>query len=173
MKRIMIIGCGGSGKSTLARQLGEKTGLPVTHLDKLYWRPGWENISREEFDELHRSMLVREEWIADGNFDRTMAERMDYCDTVIYLDFNRVTCLAGVVKRVLTSYGSVRPDMGEGCPERFNWDFLVWVWNFNKNHREKIYRLLERYPDKEIHILKNRRQVKQLLEKIDSQSVCV
>ena len=78
-----------------------------------------------------------------------------------------------MVKRVLTTYGSVRPDMGEGCPERFNWDFLVWVWNFNKNHREKTYRLLERYPDKEIHILKNRRQVKQLLEKIDSQSVCV
>ena len=46
MKRIMIIGCGGAGKSTLARQLGEKLNLPVVHLDKLFWLPGWEHISR-------------------------------------------------------------------------------------------------------------------------------
>jgi adenylate kinase family enzyme len=40
MERVIIIGCGGSGKSTLARQLGERTGLPVVHLDKLFWNPG-------------------------------------------------------------------------------------------------------------------------------------
>ena len=47
MERILIIGCGGAGKSTLARRLGEKTGLPVVHLDKLYWRPGWQHVTRE------------------------------------------------------------------------------------------------------------------------------
>lgn len=167
MERIMIIGCGGAGKSTLARQLGEKTGLPVVHLDKLFWRPGWEQISREEFDRLHRDAMMGEQWILDGNFDRTMPERIEQCDTVIYLDFNRIACLLGVAKRILTSYGKVRPDMGEGCPERLDWEFLQWVWNFNKNKREKTYRLLDRYPDKEIHILKNRRQVRDFLEKID------
>ena len=166
MERIMIIGCGGAGKSTLARQLGEKTGLPVVHLDKLWWRPGWEHIPREEFDRLRREVLEQERWILDGNFDHTMEERIARCDTVIYLDFSRFACLLGVAKRILTTYGKVRPDMGEGCQERIDWEFLQWVWNFNKNKREKNYRLLEQYCGKEIYILKNRRAVKKFLEQI-------
>ena len=166
MERIMIIGCGGAGKSTLARQLGEKTGLSVIHLDKLFWRPGWEHISREEFDKLHREALMGEKWIMDGNFDRTMAERIKYCDTVIYLDFSRWTCLLGVAKRILTTYGKTRPDMGEGCPERIDWEFLQWVWNFNKKKREKIYRLLNETEGVETIVLKNRRAVKKFLETV-------
>ena len=163
MERIMIIGCGGSGKSTLARQLGEKTGLPVVHLDKLFWRPGWVSISREEFDELHRNALAQPRWIMDGNFDRTIPERLARCDTVIYLDFSRWACLMGVVKRIVTTYGTVRPDMGDGCPERFDREFLQWVWNFNKNKRERNYRLLKDAVGVNVVILKNRREVKRFL----------
>ena len=166
MKRIMIIGCGGAGKSTLARQLGEKTGLPVVHLDKLFWRPGWEHISRDEFDVLHREALMGEKWILDGNFDRTMEERIKHCDTVIYLDFSRFACLFGVAKRILTTYGKVRPDMGEGCPERFDLDFLKWVWNFNKNKRENTYRLLNEAEGIEKIVLKNRRAVRAFLKSL-------
>ena len=154
MERIMIIGCGGAGKSTLARQLGEKLGLPVVHLDQLFWRPGWVNVSREEFDSLHREALAQERWIMDGNFDRTMDERIKRCDTAIYLDFSRFACLMGVCKRVLTTYGKVRPDMGEGCPERIDWEFLKWVWDFNKNKREKNYRLLNESEGVETIVLK-------------------
>jgi adenylate kinase family enzyme len=163
MERIMIIGCGGAGKSTLARSLGEKTGLPVIHLDKLFWKPGWVSLSREEFDLLHQGAIEQEKWIIDGNFDRTMAQRMDRCDAVIYLDFSRWACVKGVLKRIITTYGTVRPDMGEGCPERFSLEFLVWVWNFNKNKRENIYNLLNQHPDKEVHILKNRRSARKFL----------
>ena len=166
MERIMIIGCGGAGKSTLARQLGEKLNLPVVHLDKLFWKPGWEQITREEFDKLHREALVGEKWILDGNFDRTMGERIQRCDTVIYLDFNRFVCMMGVIKRILTSYGTVRPDMGEGCPERIDWEFLQGVWNFNKNKREKTYRLLNETEGIEKIVLKNRRAVKRFLEEV-------
>ena len=162
----MIIGCGGSGKSTLARQLGEKTGLPVVHLDKLFWRPGWVNLTREEFDVVHNAAIEEKKWILDGNFDRTMEPRIRRCDTVVYLDFSRIACLCGVMKRILTTYGKVRPDMGDGCPERFDLEFLQWVWNFNKNKREKNYRLLEQYGDKRIYILKNRKQVKEFLENL-------
>lgn len=167
MKRIIIIGCGGAGKSTLARQLGEKLNLPVVHLDKLFWKPGWEHVSHDEFDCLHRQALAQEKWIIDGNFDRTMAERIQHCDTVIYLDFNRFACLMGVAKRILTNYGKVRPDMGEGCPERIDWEFLKWVWDFNKNKREKNYRLLNETDGIEKFILKNRRAVKEFMEQIE------
>ena len=166
MERIVIIGCGGAGKSTLARQLGGKLDIPVVHLDKLFWRPGWVQVSKEEFDKLHREALAREKWIMDGNFDRTMAERITRSDTVIYLDFSRFACLMGVLKRVFTTYGKVRPDMGEGCPERIDWEFLKWVWDFNKNKREKNYRLLNEAEGKETIVLKNRRAVKKFLEQV-------
>ena len=136
MERILIIGCGGAGKSTLAQQLGKKLNLPVVHLDKLFWKPGWVESSQEEMDEKIRQELEKPKWIMDGNFNRTIPERMKYCDTVIYLDFSRTACWLGVLKRILTTYGKVRPDMGEGCPERFDLDFLKWVWNFNKKNRE-------------------------------------
>ena len=50
-KKISIIGCPGSGKSTLSVQLAKILNLEAIHLDKIYWKPYWVNISKEEFDE--------------------------------------------------------------------------------------------------------------------------
>ena len=66
MKRVLIIGCGGAGKSTLARKLGDMTGIPVVHLDKLYWRPGWQHLSREEFDAVLDEVLQRDAGLWTG-----------------------------------------------------------------------------------------------------------
>lgn len=167
MERILIIGCGGSGKSTLARRLGEKLGLPVVHLDSIFWLPNWVERDRDEFDELVRQELVKDRWIMDGNFNRTLPERVKYCDTIIYLDFSRMACLMGVLKRIITTYGTVRPDMGAGCPERFDLEFLKWVWNFNGNKREKYYRLLNETQGVETIVLKNRRMVKRFLKELE------
>ncbi len=167
MKRVIIIGCGGAGKSTLARKLGELTGIPVVHLDRLFWKPGWEERSPEEFDPMVQTELEKEAWIMDGNFNRTLPLRMKYCDTVIYLDFSKVACLLGVLKRVVMTYGKVRPDMGEGCPERLDVAFLKWVWNYNKNKRESNYRLLNEATHAETIVLKNRRSVRRFLKQIE------
>lgn len=166
MERILIIGCGGSGKSTLARQLSEKLNMPVIHLDKIWWRPGWEHISRDEFTEIITAEMQKPQWIMDGNFNHTLPMRLEHCDTVLYLDFNRITCLLGVFKRILTTYGTVRPDMGDGCPERFDWEFLKWVWDFNKNNRQNNYKLLAGASNVRVHIFKNRRQVKCFLNSL-------
>ena len=163
MERILIIGCGGAGKSTLARQLGEKLELPVVHLDKLFWKPGLVEESFEEFDRKLAIELEKTRWIMDGNFNRTMPQRLSKCDTIIYLDFSRWACLWGVVRRIITTYGTVRPDMGDGCPERFDREFLQWVWNFNKNKRERNYRLLKEAVGVNVVIRKNRREVKRFL----------
>ena len=166
MERIMIIGCGGSGKSTLARQLGEKLNLPVVHLDKLFWHPGWVESTKDEIDKKIMEAIAEPRWIMDGNYNRTISQRMKRCDTVIYLDFSRFACLMGVAKRVITTYGQVRPDMADGCPERFDWEFLQWVWNFNKNKRERYYKMLNEAEGIEKIVLKNRRTVKRFLERI-------
>ena len=166
MERILIIGCGGAGKSTLARQLGEKLTLPVVHLDKLFWKPGWVEETQVEFDRKLALELKKPAWIMDGNFNRTMPQRLQKCDTIIYLDFSRLACLLGVFKRILTTYGTVRPDMGEGCPERFDLEFLKWVWNYNNDKRQRNYQLLQQAAHAEKIVLKNRRMVKQFLNNL-------
>jgi len=166
MERIMIVGCGGAGKSTLARQLGEKLGLPVVHLDKLFWHSGWVESTKEEIDGKIMLELQKERWIIDGNYMRTMPIRMAHCDTVIFLDFNRVSCVWGILKRYLTNIGKVRPDMAEGCPEKIDWEFFVWIWNFNKTKRERIYRMLKEAEGIETIVLKNRRAVENFLEQV-------
>ena len=164
MERVIIIGCGGAGKSTLARKMGKKTGLPVVHLDKLFWKPGWVESAKAEIDEIIRREMEQPRWIMDGNYNRTLAQRIARCDTVIYLDFSRIACLLGVIKRVLTTYGTVRPDMGAGCPERFDLEFLKWVWNYNRDRRENNYRLLNEATHAQTVVLKNRRAVRKFLD---------
>ncbi len=166
MERILIIGCGGSGKSTLARQLGERLKLPVVHLDKLFWHSGWVESTREEIDGKIAAEIAKDQWILDGNYTRTLPMRLQRCDTVIFLCFSRFACLRGVLKRVLTNYGKVRPDMGEGCPERFDWEFLRWVWDFPKNQQPKILKHLSQMGEGTVVILKNRRAVKAFLERL-------
>lgn len=163
MERILIIGCSGAGKSTLARQLGEKLNLPVVHLDKIFWKPGWVEATAEEFDAKLTVELEKPRWIIDGNFNRTLPLRIEKCDTIIYLDFRRFPCLWGVIKRNLTNRGKVRPDMGEGCPEKIDLEFLIWIWNYNRNKRENNYRLLNQATHAKTIVLKNRRAVKQFL----------
>ena len=167
MERIMIIGCGGAGKSTLARKLGEKTGLPVVHLDQIYWAPGnWQHVEKEIFDARLMEEMEKPQWILDGNFNRTIEMRLQKCDTVIYLDFSRMACLLSWLKRVITNWGHARADMAPGCKEWFDPEMATWVWNFNKENREKYYRLLNEAESVEIIVLKNRRMVKRFLRSL-------
>ena len=167
MERVMIIGCGGSGKSTLARALGEKTGLPVIHLDQIWWEPGnWQHIDRTEFDARITRETEQSRWIMDGNYNRTLQLRAEKCDTIIYLDFSRWQCLLSWVKRVITNWGSSRPDMAQGCSEWFDPEMAGWIWSYNKNNRESNYRLLNETEGVETIVLKNRRAVKKFLQSI-------
>lgn len=165
MERVVIIGCGGAGKSTLARKLGEKTGLPVVHLDQIWWAPGnWQNLEKEKFDERLMLELQKPRWTLDGNFNRTMELRLDACETVIYLDYPRLICLKNWVGRVLKNWGRHRIDMTEGCNEWFDPEMAKWIWEFNKTKRPRYYALLNRAEGKKVVILKSRRQTQRFLD---------
>ena len=123
-KRILILGCGGAGKSTLARRLGAATGLPVVHLDGLYWQPGWVAMERAAWRRTVENEIAKDAWIIDGNFGSSLELRLSRAQAAVYLDYSRAVCLAGVLRRVWTTHGRVRPDMGAGCPERFDLSFL-------------------------------------------------
>ena len=164
MERIMIIGCSGSGKTTLAMKLSEKLSLPLVHLDKLYWTGHWETVDREEFNAMLLKELEKDRWIIDGNYNSSISLRLKYCDTVIYLDFSCWTCLFGVISRVIKSYGKTRPDMGGDCPEKFDLDFIKFIWSFNKKNRERYLEMLQSSKDKRIIILHNRRECAEFLK---------
>ena len=160
MERVMIIGSGGAGKTTLARALGEKTGLPVVHLDQIWWGPGnWQHISREEFDALLLKELEKPQWILDGNFNRTMEVRLEYCDTVIFLDMPRMVCLKNWIGRVIRNWGTARPDMAPGCCEWFDPVMVKWIWNFRKQNRPRYLELLNQAEGKQVYILRSRQEV--------------
>ena len=96
----------------------------------------------------------------------TIPLRLKYCDTVIYMDFPRIKCIYGAIERVMKNYGKSRPDMGGYCPEKFDFKFLKAVWNFNKNNRNRYYDMLDGADNVKIVILKNRKQVREFMEKL-------
>ncbi len=131
MDRIVLIGRPGSGKSTLARRLGSLLDLPVFHLDRLFWRPGWEKMPRWEFARAQmRIMQENDRWIMDGNYTSTLPLRLARCDAVIYLQPPRHLCLVRVMRRALCSWWADEPrgDMAAGCRENpFRRDFLAFL----------------------------------------------
>ena len=143
-QRLLIIGPPGAGKSTLGARLAAGAGVPIVHLDSLFWSDGWVVRPAEEFRaELDRA-LGGDRWVIEGMFVSTLEERMRHADHVLYLDFSTGLCLRRVLKRILSSYGRTRPDMAEGCPERFDWEFLRYVFSFRKNVRPQVEEILAR-----------------------------
>ncbi len=58
MKRALILGAGDSGKTAFALKLAAKTGLPLFHLDALYWQPGWKQPEPAAWQKTVESDLV-------------------------------------------------------------------------------------------------------------------
>ena len=143
MKRVLVIGSPGAGKSTLATRLAALTGLPLVHLDQEHWSAGWVEPEPVTFRDKMAAIIARPRWIIDGNYGATIEQRLARADTVIHLDFPAWLCVARIVKRVLGSYGQVRPDMAEGCPERFDLEFLLYTARFSSGPGPRTKRKLE------------------------------
>lgn len=142
MEKVAILGCSGAGKSSLARQLGARLGLPVTHLDAEFWRPGWVMAPRDEQIARQSQIVGGPRWVVDGNYDATLGIRLAAADTVIYLDFPRWLCLCRIVRRRLQFARRTRPDRGAGCREHLTLDFIVWVWNYRRAKRPPMLQRL-------------------------------
>lgn len=167
MQRVMVIGPCGAGKSTLARKLHELTGLELLPLDQFYWKPGWTETPKEEWNVKVKELAARPSWIIDGNYGSSLDIRLAKADTVIFLDYPTFRCLRRVVYRILKYYNKKRPDMAEGCKERFSLSFLHYVLVFRLTRRSGILKKIEKYKDQlKIHVFENDKQVDRFLVSI-------
>lgn len=145
MQRVLVIGISGAGKSTFSRALATKTGLPLIHLDKEFWQPGWVQTPRQEWRERVAELAAGERWIMDGNYDSSLDLRLPRADTVLWFDYPMLRCLRRAMWRAVTTYGRVRPDMAEGCAERIDLEFLRYIWAFNAKQRPRVVAALARF----------------------------
>lgn len=140
MQKVLIIGCPGAGKSTFARRLRDITGLPLYYLDRLWHKADRTHITREEFDRVLAEWLARPAWILDGDYSRTLPQRLEACDTVFFLDYPLDVCLAGVEDR----RGCLRPDM-PWVEEELDAEFLQYILDFGQAQMPAIRAMLDSY----------------------------
>lgn len=169
--KLAVMGYSGSGKSTLTNTLAKIYRIPALYLDQVRFDTGW-----KERDTQASLALVEEtlesEWVIDGNYREFFyKERLEQADRIYLLLFSRWRCLARVIKRTLRYYGKVRPDMAEGCPEKFDVAFIWWILyeGRTRSRRQAFQQIVTMYPDKVvvIHTQKQLDQVYQTLKKAD------
>ncbi|WP_248920572.1 AAA family ATPase [Pseudomonas entomophila] len=175
MQRIVILGNSGSGKSTLARDLGARLGLPVVHLDTLFWEPGWVEPDAGQFRDRVREAIAPQAWVCEGNYARrTFDLRLPRADLVIWLDTPRLTCLGRVILRSLMN--RPRPDLPSGCSEKLDkafLGFLKFVWQFDHGYRQGIEDVrLKTAPQVPIVHLRGERQVEAFLARLPNAHPC-
>ena len=159
--RIIVLGCPGSGKSTFARALAARTGLPLIHLDSVWWRADGSHISRDEFDRALAGLLAGEQWIMDGDYSRTYEVRLRAADTVIFLDYPEDVCMAGIVGRV----GEERPDM-PWTESTLDPELVAMVKNYARDNRPVLLDLLRRYADRQVLVFTDRTRADRWLSEL-------
>ena len=164
MQKVIVIGCPGSGKSTFSGALHRATGLPLVHLDRLFWNADRTTVERTVFRARLDEALQREDWIIDGNYASTMELRMEACDTVFFLDYPTELCLEGIAARV----GQPRSDLPWVEAGETDAEFVEFVHSYAVQNRPQVLALLERYAYKNIFIFTDRSQADAFLAGLQS-----
>lgn len=159
--KIAIIGYSGAGKSTLAKKLGEKLNADVLHLDSIGFKNDWMKRDLKEQLQLADKVLSKDSWVIDGNWSKIYYERrMNDADKIIFLNFNRFYCLKEAYKRYRKYKNKTRPDMAEGCQEKFDLEFVLWILrNGRKKSAKNRYMAVCREHRDKVLVFKNRKQV--------------
>lgn len=166
MKKIIVIGCPGSGKSTFSRALHSITGIPLYHLDMMYWNEDKTTVEKAVFRQRLFDVIQKDAWILDGNYGSTLEPRFEACDTVFFLDYPLEVCLEGIEVRK----GKPRPDMPWADDENeTDPEFLEFIKNFNTASKPKIMALLKKHQQKQIFVFNSRSEADEFLQKLHNE----
>ena len=160
MKKAIIIGPSGSGKTTFAQMLHNAMGLPLYHLDNIWWNADKTHIFRPEFDLKLSDLLCRDSWIIDGDYSRTYEPRIAACDTVFFLDFDINICMEGLTQRL----GKPRPDM-PWIDYELDQELVARVQKYETENKPVLLSLFEKYPEKRVIIFKTRKDAEEWVRK--------
>ncbi|KQV15910.1 AAA family ATPase [Rhizobium sp. Root1203] len=164
--RVLVIGCSGGGKTTLSQSIATTFGLEFQSLDRdVRWLPGWRERAREEQRALIAELTQRSRWIMDGSGASSFDLRLPRTDLVLWVRVPRRVALFGLARRVARFYGSVRPAMAPGCPERLpDREFLSYIWSFERKYAPIFIQSIDRHdPDVPVAVLSSHREMTQLL----------
>lgn len=167
--KISIIGYSGSGKSTLADRLGKVYQIPVLFLDTVHFTKGWVERDRQEALQIVREFMRQETWIIEGNYTAfAQRERLQQSDYIIFLDFPRCICLFRAIRRYLYYRGRTRKSMAEGCDEKFDWDFFLWIlfYQRSRDKRKHFQEIVSTYNGK-ILVIHNQKQMDCLFKRLE------
>ncbi len=166
----MIIGSPGAGKSFFSTKLHKLTGIPLHHLDQIFWKPGWKKSDKKDFRKRVEKLVKKDTWIIDGNYESTIDVRAIEADTIIFFDYSRWPCLWGCCKRFFNDHllGKNRPDMTTDCRARFDWSLIVFIWTYSKNGKINALNKIEAvgFPLKDIVFLRNAEEKQRYFESI-------
>ena len=162
MDRIIIIGSPGAGKSCFARKLRDMTGLPLYYLDQVCHKRDRTRVTREEFDRKLLEIMQTDNWIIDGNYQRTLPIRFEACTDVFFLDYPLEQCLEGAALRI----GIKREDL-PWIEEEFDPEFRQYILDFHRDQLPRIYELVEQYQDiKRITIFHSREEADEWITRL-------
>ena len=165
VERVAVVGPGGAGKSTFARQLGQRSGLPVVHLDQHFWKPGWVETPKADWAPYQERLFGGDRWIADGNYGGTLDVRLRRADTVIILALRPSVCVLSALHRTVGNHGVAV--QAAGCPERLDTAFLRWIWRYQKDSRPRLDEAVVRHCDHlDIIQLVSRRKAQAFLDQL-------
>jgi len=122
IKRIAIIGISASGKSVFGRELAQKTGLSLIHMDQLFWTGDWNEVPESDYLKKHEEIIGLEKWIIEGYVEESMVERLRKADLIVYLDYPGWLCAWRFIGRWFKHRKEARPELPKEALERFKYN---------------------------------------------------
>lgn len=159
MNRILVIGCPGAGKTYFAKALSKIIGIPVIHMDNLYWNKDKTSVSKEELENKLSPYLKEDKWIIDGNYHDTLKQRLEYATDVFFLNMPRETCIEGILQRI----DQPRDDIPWVETKKDAIDLIEWTIDYEDRTKADEERLLKKYKKVNVHILRTRAEVNNYL----------
>ncbi len=161
LTRILVMGGAGAGKSTLARAIGEKLALPVVHLDRCIFGPGWKQLDNDQVRARVKQALSSGRWVVDGTYS-LLFDLIMPVDLVIWIEQPVLLRLYRTWRKTRVHRGRPRADRPDDCEEAFGLDYAKTVLSFGR-FTPDVERILEAAAPGRVLCLKGDAEVRTFL----------
>ncbi len=162
MERVVVVGPGGAGKSVLARRLGPACGLPVLHLDALFWGPGWNPTPPEVWRGVVEGLAVGDRWVIEGGYPEVLDVILERAQLAVVLDLPRRVTIPRLLLRPFRRRDRDRGDLPRGLRHIADGENLGWAWQWPARDRPAVVTALSSFSGETV-VLRSSRDVRRWL----------